>query len=303
MPDELVTGFSKAGRRFAAQLRKLLPVIISGTAAEQQAARAQLEREAVIASEAMKASGRTWLLPSTAKVVIQGQRAAAAELGVAFGGPNVRLIEKLALELAPKLAAAAESTKPFLAKALREATAVRVLREEGTSKALTSLNRNVTLSLQRGALASDTPQKAAKRLLEDLGLAKGERVLFMSGRQMDAVAYAETVSRTKRMEALNLGKASEYVANGYEYVKMSEHGGVEPDDICSVLQGQIFALQADNPLGIQVLPAEYGLPPWHPNCAHTFAPWIPSLNGGRPAIDRVVKSQPKLQKQIAAFQK
>jgi len=302
VPDELERGFSIAGRSFAAQLRKLLPVIVTGTPSQQQAARAQLERAAATATEKMKLAGRAWLLPATARAVIQGQRSAARELGVSFGGPNIRLIEKLALETAPRLAAAAESTKPLLAQALRAATAVRAIRAGKGSRALTGLNRDVAFSLQRGALAIDTPKQAAQRLLTDLGLRKDDRVLFMSGRRMRANAYAETVSRTKRMEALNLGKASEYSSNGYQYVQMSEHGGVEEDDICFVLQGQIFALQDNDPLGIQTLPAEYGLPPWHPNCAHTFAPWIPSLNGGRTAVARLVKAQPRLQKRLADFQ-
>jgi hypothetical protein len=302
MPDALERGFAIAGRRFADKLRELLPVIISGAPSEQQNARAVLEQEALRASNAMKSAGRSWLVESVTRTVIQGQMQAARELGIRFGGPNIRLIEKLALETAPRLAAAAESTKPFLARALKEATAIRAIRESGSTKALKLLNRNVALSLQAGAIATDTPRQAAKRLLADLGLTKGDRVLFMSGRRMEASAYAETVSRTKRMEAMNLGKAEEYSANGFRYIETSSHGGVEPDDICYLLQGRVFALHDNDPLGIETLPAEYGLPPWHPNCAHVVAPWIPSLNGGRAAINQLVKAQPAFNERLTAFQ-
>ena len=261
-----------------------------------------MEAAALSATFKMKRVGRKWLLPTITQRVIQGQRLAARELGLGFGTPNRRLIERLALDLAPRLAAAAESTTPGVIDVLRRSIAVGVTTSQGATRNLnnTRLNQEATLSLARGSVKVDNPKTAALRLMTDLGLNGGDSVLYLSGRRMGALSYASTVSRTRGAQAVNQAKANEYLGNGYAFIETSSHAGVDPDDICSVLQGQVWAL-APNALGIPVLPAEYGLPPWHPNCVHTFGVWTPGLNGGRKAVAAIKEAHKAVADDLAAF--
>lgn len=289
MADSLVRAFAAAGTRFADRLRALLPVVLTGTTDQQDRARTILQREADRASSRMKQGAKVWLKNDLPKAVEAGQRTAARQLGVKFGGVNTRLVESLARDISPKLAQAAESTRPFLAKTLREVTAVRAELLDGVDRELAGLNLSISESLSRGAISRDDVRQATKRLLRDTGLTKGDQVLFLSGRSMEAKAYSELVVRTRRSEAISQAKWQEYTDQGVEYIITSQHSGVKEDDICSFLQGKVWAM-GPNPYDIPELPPEYGLPPWHPNCLHTFAPFIPELRGGERALDRAAES-------------
>lgn len=276
MPDPLVNSFANAARPFAAKLRELLPVTLFGTPAEQAKARQQLQRLADQTSLKLKAASRDWLRSRTLELaVVKGQKQITSQINATFGGVNVRLVEKLSREVATDLGRASASPRPFLAQTLRQTTAWGAKHGE-TVKLLDDLSQQVTKSLLRGTVAQRTLREASKQLLQDLGLDKGDKVLFLSGRKMGAEHYAKLVTRTRTLEALNQAKAEELTNRGYEFILTSAHEGVDERDICFFLQGKVWALQ-ENDLDIPVLPEEYGLPPWHPNCRHTFGAWQPKF--------------------------
>lgn len=274
--DPLVKAFGQTGASFAKVLRKQLPLAVMGTPQEQAQARATLQRAADATSLRLSAASRDWLKGGTiTQAVNSGQRAAAKQVGLKFGGVNVNLVQKLTMDIAKDLSRASASTRPFLAQTLRKATIIAKELDERQAK-LKGADEAITESLLRGAVEQRTMRQNAKALLEDLGLDEGDRVIFLSGRKMGAEHYAELVTRTRVMEALNLAKADFLTANGYEFIKISEHEGVDEDDICFFLQGKVWAL-TENDLGIPMLPEEYGFPPWHPNCRHTFGAWQPKF--------------------------
>lgn len=276
MPDPLVNSFGNAARPFAAKLRELLPVTLFGTPAEQAKARQQLQQMADQTSLKLKAASRAWLKSKTIEsAVVKGQKQVVQQLNATFGGVNLKLVEQLSREVAVDLSRAAASPRPFLAQTLRQTTAWGA-RHADTVRDIADLDLEVSRSLLRGALEQRTWKQASKDLLEDLGLDRGDKVLFLSGRKMGAAHYAKLVTRTRTMEALNRAKAEELQDRGYEFIITSAHEGVDERDICFFLQGKVWALQENN-LGIPVLPEEYGLPPWHPNCRHTFGAWQPKF--------------------------
>lgn len=300
MPDPLVIAYTREGRRFADALRRLLPVILSGTPDKAERARFTLRQMANKMSATLRKESKAWLDTELPAYVAKGQRRAAKDIGVQFGGVNRLLIQRMAQELAPRLATAAESVNPYLTRALRKATALAVLRDDGADQTLKGFNAQVNKSLFRGSVSNDNLKQAKRRLMEDLGLDKGDTVLLMSGRQMQADLYAETVARTRRADAENQAAAYEYETQGFQFIETSSHAGVDPRDICYFLQGKVWALTPNN-LGIPLLPPEYGLPPWHPNCVHTFGAWVPELNGGQKAVDKVLRSHAKDESALAAW--
>lgn len=230
--------------------------------------------------------------PTLRDAVVKGQIQASKAIKIEFGGPNQRLIDKLVRDTAADLGKASQSPKQFLSNALRRAEAYAVEREFETNR-LVDINGKVSASLLRSSLDTShmrqgSYEKTVKSMLDDLGLDAEDRVLFLSGYRMSAEAYAETLVRSRTMEALNQAKAEELMDNGYLYIETSEHEGVDERDICYFLQGKVWAL-AENDLGIPLLPEEYGLPPWHPNCAHTFGAWQPKFESEK-TISKAIDS-------------
>lgn len=292
-------GFSRAARQYLASLRRLLPQAVMGSTTEAMAARRQLEQAADKLSLQLKSYSAVWLKTKPlVRAAANGSRRAGDKLGLKFGGVNQTLTAKLTMDVARDLGRAAASPRLLLGKQLREATVIGAkIKDELTP--LTDPNRTLSLGLLQGAIRQETFPQASKTLLKAMGLDKGDRVIFLSGRTMGAKAYADLVVRTRTLEALNEGAADRLQSDGFLYVETSSHDGVDEDDICYLLQGRVWAL-GPNPLGIPILPPEYGLPPWHPNCRHTIAPWIPELQG-KDAVAKVLAGHVSLATRIESF--
>lgn len=276
-PNALTKGFRIAGKTFANALRKHLPDAVFGSSQQSARARAVLAKTAEQTSVQLTAASKAFLKGATIKdAVVKGQVQASKAVGIEFGGPNTALVNKLTKEIAIDLARASASPRASLANTLRRATAY-AKQNEGITTALENVNKGISEVLLKEALTETTYKRTVARMMDDLGLEDGDKVLFMSGYRMDAEAYAELLTRTRTLEAINEAKAEELKDNGYEYIKTTEHGGVDERDICILLQGKVWALDPDNDLGLPVLPEEYGLPPWHPNCGHGFGAWQPKF--------------------------
>lgn len=267
-------------------MRELLPfaAMTSGTASQQ--ARDLITLAAQRTSVELVRESVTWLNgPTLGKAVRAGQVAAARQIKVAFGGINARLLRELTIETTGNLLPVAASPQDFAKQALRKSQALVAAAAFDVIKTDQALTR----ILIRSTLAQETSQEMSKRVLKETGLEAGDRILLVNGQQWEAEAYAKMLTRTRGMEALNRGKATELLDNGYEFIETSEHDVKDKDDICNFLQGKVWAL-TENDKGIPMLPPEYGLPPWHPNCSHTFAAFIPEFNGGDDALDDAADS-------------
>ena len=291
--EALIAAFSAAGQKFGMILRKQLPEAVVSSETDMMRARSILRRAAGDTTAILDAASKRWLRnPATlAAAVRSGQKSAAASVGIQFGGVNQMLVDRLKASVAADLVGASHSVTPLLDLTLRKANAIAV---ETANKALSrkvsaDFNANVSRSLVASAEVQDLYAKTTKRLMTDLDLQDNDRVLFLGGYRMDAKDYSKLLVRTRTMEALNQGKASELMNGGYQFIRTTEHDGVDPRDICFFLQGRVWALSA-NEQGIPVLPAAYGLPPWHPNCVHTFSVWIPQFNGGDSGIEGVLRN-------------
>lgn len=298
-PNALTKGFRIAGRTFANALRKHLPDAVFGSSAQSVRARAVLAKTAKETSLQMTAVARSFLQgPTIRDAVRSGQVQASKAINVTLGGVNTQLVDKLTKDLAPALAKAADSPRQFLSKTLREATAYAKA-AEGEVFPLAGTSRTMSETLLREALGETSYKKTVRAMMEDLGLDKGDRVLFLSGYRMEAEAYAELVTRTRTMEALNEAKAEELQDNGYQFIKITEHPVEDERDICFFLQGKVWAL-TENDLGIPLLPEEYGLPPWHPNCGHSFGAWQPKFET-EAAIQAAIDAHDDDEAQLAAW--
>lgn len=286
------------GRKLAAVMRQLLPFVAMtrGTATNQ--ARAILTKSADIAAFRLARGSNAWVNgPTLSQAVIKGQVEAATQVGIQFGGLNVRLLARLTNEVQADLLRVSASVPNMMQKSLMKSQALVV----DKNFEIIPADGRLTESLIRSTLDGAAPREMSKRILNDLGLDKGSRILLLNGQSWDAEVYSRLVSRTRTMEALNEAKGEEYKAAGFEYIETSEHDVKDDTDICAFLQGKVWAL-GPNDVGIPMLPEEYGLPPWHPNCSHTFGAFIPKFNGGDAALERAAKEHKNDAKALEEFQ-
>lgn len=301
-----VKSFKDAGHDLAELYRKHLPKAILGKPNEQITAQRLLTAAADEASERLRRASNKWVSSDYLTHSVEaGQKRAAADISIKFGGANTQLINRMAYEASRNLIIASDSTRPFLAQTIRRSQAIAI--SKGTTAGSVQNLGNAKLeqafntALTQGALESEHGRQIAKRIMKNTGLEQGDNVLLMNGQSWDAEVYARLEARTRKAEAENLGYADTLQQNGYEFIITSEHGGVTPGDICEFLQGKVWAL-TENTQGIPVLPAEYGLPPWHPNCGHTFSVWIPEFHDGQRSIDAWAKVHEKTDSELEQWQ-
>lgn len=280
--------FGTHGKKLARVMGQLLPFVAMTRGQASDQARGIIDAHAQAASAELVKGSMDWTQGTTLRTfMVRGQVEASAQIKVQFGGVNSRLLTQLTIDTQRYLIPVAASPQDFYRKALRDAQGI--VAAEGVKPIL--VQTSLTPSLIDGVMAQETSKQMSARILSDLGLEDPNdgRVLLVNGKQWNAESYADLVVRTRTQDALNQGKASEYVQNGYKLIQTSEHDVKNPDDICAFLQGKVWSL-VPNDTGVPLLPEEYGLPPWHPNCAHTFAAFIPDLNGGEAAVSRAAAS-------------
>lgn len=259
----MIQVFNGSSAAFVNSMREYLIVALQEGHASAQAKRL-LQHEADKASVQMSNASAAWVRPR----LYEASQDGITQLG--FGGVNTSLLERLTVETTRDLLSASEGPQRLLKSSLREGQAI--MRVKGLEPV--RLDSHINESLARGVLAQEGAADLQKRLMADLQLDRGGVIELDNGQIWDAEAYTDLVARTRPMEAMNQSKLSAIDGGGYEYIETSEHEGVK-DEACLFCQGKVWALREDNPLGIPVLPAEFGYPPWHPNCAHTFGVWIP----------------------------
>ncbi len=299
--NPLAQVFGAEGRRLANLLRLHLPTAVLAKGLPADKARRLLQAEADATSQRLLGASKHYLSSRAIfDQVAKGQEEASRELGIRFGGVNLDLVDRLTRSVASKLVPAAQSPRLFVDQALRQGKAMAVSRFDSwasEAEVVKGLDMKLTASLLRGAVTQEVPKQMSQRILKDLNLTEGDKVILVSGRQYDAEYYAELVADTRSKEALNLAKAEQFIARGQQYIETSEHSGVPEDDICFELQGRVWALQA-NELNIPVIPF---LPPWHPWCSHTFGAYIPELSDITPA--QVLADHKNDAEDLAPYQK
>lgn len=299
--------FGEHGQALAEVYRKHLAKAVLGTPAQQAEAQKILRNAADRTAEKLRADSGKWIGSDYFELsVTAGGKRASKDIGIRFGGPNQQLLDRMAFEASYDLVKAADSTRPFLQRLMRKSQAYAS--EHITPQGLASvratgshiLEENFKAAIAQGALESEHSREIAKRILKMNRLEEGDKVLLLNGQQWGAKEYASLLAETRKSEAENLAYADTIQSQGYEFIETSAHGGVTPGDICEFLQGNVWSLTENNS-GIPMLPPEYGLPPWHPHCGHTFAVWIPELNGGASAIEDWVRMHKAQAPQLEAW--
>jgi hypothetical protein len=126
-------------------------------------------------------------------------------------------------------------------------------------------------------------QAMSGRALQEIagGVNRAVGVVYSDGSVHSLHAYGQMAARTGLMAAHSEGGLNTYTAAGVHLVQVSSHSTL--CYLCEPLEGTVWALdEAGEALGYQR--PGFHLPR-HPNCGHSFAPWMPEIHGEGMKLD------------------
>lgn len=135
-------------------------------------------------------------------------------------------------------------------------------------------------------LLDGAPARGGDRALQQLaeGIDRACGVVYSDGSVHSLHAYGEMSARTGTLAALNEGSMQRYASAGIHLVKASEHGTL--CFLCQPFEGCVFALDsAGEDAGYPR--ANFTLPR-HPNCRHSWGPYLESAFGPGKKLDPAV---------------
>jgi hypothetical protein len=107
-------------------------------------------------------------------------------------------------------------------------------------------------------------KREVKKLVEDRGFTA---LIDRGSKRWKIDTYAEMLVRTHIIKANNSGFVNRLLENGLELVEMSSHGSSCP--ICQQYEGKIFSLTGNDKKHEKAPDL-----PIHPNCRHSYLPYI-----------------------------
>lgn len=145
----------------------------------------------------------------------------------------------------------------------------------------------VTRKVTTGQLSKQA-QASLRRTLADSGITA---FTDARGRQWRLDTYAEMVIRSTTREATNLGRLTQQSQLGHDLVRMTVHHPTCP--ICAVYQGRVYSISGNDPRypALYQTVLSHGYHTVHPNCGHSFAPYVEAL-ASSPAADREASNEP-----------
>lgn len=146
----------------------------------------------------------------------------------------------------------------------------------------------ITQKMAKGVISGESlseVRKAIKGVIQEQGLSA---LVDKAGRNWTLDRYADTLFRTKVVEARNRGLANRMVQNEYDLVQVSNH--MTDHEECAFWEGKILSLTGQTKGYPTVAQAERaGL--FHPNCKHAINVLIPRLAKMTSAYDPATKTR------------
>ena len=138
--------------------------------------------------------------------------------------------------------------------------------------------REATLKASAMKLATGATTRQAQLLIKSKLIAEGiTEIKMKNGKVMQLDNYAKLIARTTTTEASNKATFNKLQEDNFDLVKMSEHLG--SCSMCAPYQGKVFSISGkdDKFPSLYQTVLKNGYNTVHPNCAHSFMPYIAAL--------------------------
>ena len=281
---ELITIYNKQSKKLADTMRQFLVVYGVGiqpqasTSARMKALRAKkkIKEQAETIEDVLNKASEQWAENAVVKAANSGFKQAQIEImktrperlaNINFGGIQKKVTAVLIRDSIIKSNNYNGTIKPLINKALR------------VSKLTAKQDSVLSEQLAIGKVQGETIDQLSKRIVRNLSLDDGNRVMLINGKSWDGKAYARTFTRTRTAEASDIALGESAKAVGINTFKISYHPLKQPHDpYCTTLQGKVFA-SGKNKYGFPVITkvkintksgtTRAKWPPFHPNCRHS----------------------------------
>ena len=203
------------------------------------------------------------------------KRYGMTDINVAFGGVHTEAVNAIVRDTFSDIAAATDFMADNLKQAIRDAAKEQYRIGLITGETRRSMTKGLVDKLSRKGFTVYLDEKGryiplreyANALLEEQWVGFVDK----AGRRWDLLNYSEMLTRTKVLEASNVGTENRMVQNGLDLVLISSH---HADDWCRFYENRVFSISGQSSEYPPLSQVPNGGCPMHPRCKHSETPFL-----------------------------
>lgn len=197
------------------------------------------------------------------------------DIDISFGGIHIQAVNAIVRDTFNDIAAATEYMAENLKQAIRDAAKEKYRIGLITGETRSSLTKELVGELSQKGFTIYLDEKGryiplreyANALLEEQWVGFVDK----AGRRWDLLNYSEMLTRTKVLEATNIGTKNRLTQNGLDLVLISSHGAT---DWCRFYENRVFSISGKSTEYPPLSEVPNGGCPMHPRCKHSETPFV-----------------------------
>lgn len=197
------------------------------------------------------------------------------DIDISFGGIHIQAVNAIVRDTFNDIAAATEYMAENLKQAIRDAAKEKYRIGLITGETRRSMTKELVGELSQKGFTVYLDEKGryiplreyANTLLEEQWVGFVDK----AGRRWDLLNYSEMLTRTKVLEASNVGTENRMAQNGLDLVLISSH---HADDWCRFYENRVFSISGQSSEYPPLSEVPNGGCPMHPRCRHSETPFI-----------------------------
>lgn len=232
----------------------------------------------------LKQYQRDWITHTTPLAYQEGsdavvdkltRRYGMTDINVSFGGVHTQAVQAIIQDTFNDIAAATDYMAENLKQAIRDAAKEKYRIGLITGETRRSMTKELVGELSQKGFTVYLDEKGryiplreyANTLLEEQWVGFVDK----AGRRWDLLNYSEMLTRTKVLEASNVGTENRMKQNGLDLVLISSH---HADDWCRFYENRVFSISGQSSEYPPLSQVPNGGCPMHPRCKHSETPFI-----------------------------
>ncbi len=203
------------------------------------------------------------------------KRYGMTDINVSFGGIHTQAVNAIVRDTFNDIAAATNFMAENLKQAIRNAAKEQYQIGLITGETQRGMTKGLVGELNKKGFTAYLDEKGRYIPLREYAntLLSEQWVGFVdkAGRRWDLLNYSEMLTRTKVLEATNVGTENRLTQNGMDLVLISSH---HADDWCRFYENRVFSISGKSSEYPPLSQVPNGGCPMHPRCKHSETPFI-----------------------------
>jgi hypothetical protein len=203
------------------------------------------------------------------------KRYGMTDINIAFGGIHTQAVNAIVRDTFSDIAAATDFMADNLKQAIRDAAKEKYKLGLITGDTRIGMTKGLVNSLNKEGFTVYLDSKGRYIPLREYAntLLEEQWVGFIdkAGRRWDLMNYSEMLTRTKVLEASNVGTENRMRQNGLDLVLITSH---HAEDWCRFYENRVFSISGQSSEYPPLSETPNGGCPFHPRCKHSESPFI-----------------------------